>query len=403
MALITDDEIPETGEVAETLLEPVITKKTSTVYTDDNITNTQFDIEGYAWQTHGYYSQLLGDDDSPRRLDLHLSPTLQQYVRVNNFVIMTEDNPTPSTDSQTITTFEGSGKIYPAVVPNAGDMLVGNLRDGRQALFVITHVERSNVYASTTWEVTFQMVDYHSNIYQQNLDIKVVEELYFDIDSKSCGDSALQTIPKEDVYANIYSIAHRWWDEFYDLKAEVAIVEIKACRYFDHMINRFVSEIIPYDIYRELPKLREYTIPANGYSKKYNTVWDIMAHGGVNQFDFLSKHVELLDRTAFLSGNIYTGVGYAQIDGIIHPSLQPSLYGMNAVDDGIGYLFSSHFYDKETTSMKKIELLVYKAIHSEHVSYEEILEVLKETMSDTAAENRFYSYPILLWLLIRLV
>lgn len=388
---------------AGTVTETIVTSKTATVYTDVNLTSTQFEMDGYAWPVSAYFSQVLSADDSPRRLDVHLSPTLQQYIRINNFVILTDGDPSPSTDSQVITTMEGQGKIYPSLVPNAGDMFIATLRDGRSGLFVVTHVERTQSFSASVWDITYQLVDYLNQIYQDNLDIKVIKDLYFDEETKRCDDGLKTVVSKQAISDHIAMLVNRWWDEFYDLKTGVCVVKINDARYYDHMINRFMLEIVPYDLYRTLPSIQEFTIPASQYAKRYNTLWDIMAYGEFSQFDYISRHVLLMNRTEFLSGNVYTGIGYNQIEGIIHPSLQPSLFSANAVDmSNIQYIFTKAFYDKETTKMAPIETLVYRAISGEVNTYDDIIAVVKTVLADKTPEKRFYSLPILVWLLIRL-
>jgi hypothetical protein len=385
---------------AETLIEAIVTKETATVYTNNNVTGSDFEIDGYNWPVT-FYSQILAADDSPRRLDLHLSPTLQQYVKINNLLVVADDEPDPSTDLNTITTLEGIAKIYPSVIPNPGDMFIGNLRDGRSALFVVTHVVRQGYLSGSVREITYQMVDYLSDVYSNNLDIKVVKELYFDKETKLCDNGLKSTVSLGEVYASINMVATRLWDEYYDLLAQSLIVKIGESRMYDHSVNSFIAKIIPYQIYKTKPNIIEYNIPSNRYSKVYNTLWDVMAHGSFAQFEFVSRNALVMSRSEFIATNIYSSVGHAQIDAVIHPSMQPSLYGASTEDYGTGYIFSEYFYSNQLDRMTTLEKLVGKSIRGETASYADIITELRGAINDSSSK-RFYKLAIILWLLIRL-
>lgn len=365
--------------------------------------------QGDPWQGT-WYSQLLDTDDVPQRLDLQLSPTIQQYVKIVNYVVLQSSSLTPSTDENIITELTAEVVLYPGVTPNRGDHFVAPMSDGRVGLFVVTNFERTGYYKQQTHQVTLELVDYMSEVYQANLDLKTVQTLYFDPNNPlSPGTTAQVTLQRYDTASKLMEIVNWWWDEFYDLTTRTGIHPgwEASGRSYDASVVEFLTKIIPYDVYKYLPKLFNYPIPSQNYKKQFSSVWDILIDGETTHLRRIDRYVTTASIAEFRAQYVYSAVGFSHVDQVIIPSKQSTLIGYNSylvnerVDDAT-YVMSPGFYEGKVQEMTPLELIVYKAITQQSFTLEEVVKEI-EYLYDAPKEKQFYRIPVIIWLLLRLI
>jgi len=401
------NEPPAEAESTETVVE---IPPTSSVYegeTKQLIEGIQYN--GDPWKGT-WYSQLLDEDDIPQRLDLKLSPTIQQYVKIVDFVVLQSSELSPSTDENIITELTAEAVLYPSVTPNRGDHFVAPMSDGRIGLFVVTALERTGYYAQRTHQVTLELVDYMNETYQANLDLKTVQTLYFDpANPLSPGTSSQATLQRYDTASKLMELVHWWWDEFYDLTTRTGIHPgyEDSGRTYDAEVIEFLTKILPYDIYKQLPKLFNYPIPSQTYKKQFSSVWDILVDGEVTHLKRIDRYVRTTPIAEFRAQYVYSAVGFSHVDRVIIPSKQSTLVGYNAViaEETVlsdTYVMSSGFFEEKVQEMTPLELIVYKAITQQSFTLEEVVQEI-DYLYEAPLEKQFYRIPVMIWLLLRLI
>ncbi|QAX96007.1 hypothetical protein [Vibrio phage vB_VmeM-Yong XC32] len=395
-------EVPEPDKVVE---EP----DTPSVYeTEVKHISPEIRYEGDPWEVT-YYSQLLGGNSFPQRLDMGLSRTIQQYVRIKDYVILQTDSLSHDTDDQQITTLTGTSNLYPGVEPNAGDMFIARMSDNRWGLFTVTQHRRSGYYGHRTNEITYEFVDYMSDDYQRNLDLKTAETLYFDSsDPLAPGMSKQKRLESYDIATRLNEVIHWWWDEYYDLDTQTAIGSVSEYRkVYDEKLTEFMARILPEQVTYHLPAMKRYVVPSKRAKKSFASVWDILADGEPTHLRRVDRYVHEVTKREFLARHIYSAVAFSKVDYVAVPHSQPSLLGLvtyteNEYDGDDTYVFSKAFYDHDLTAMTPLEVLVNKVLRQESYTLEEVIKEI-EALYEADRMVIFYRIPVICWLLIQLL
>ena len=138
-------------------------------------------IEGSSY-TVNYYSQVLGQDTALYSHDRGQSRLYEQYRKINHLEIKL-DGPFTTNQDDDSKRFEvtGTGTIHSLVIPNHGDMMIGDAGDGREAIFQVEQSEKKSIFNESVYSITFTMICFVKDNPQkkQDMDAKVVQELHY--------------------------------------------------------------------------------------------------------------------------------------------------------------------------------------------------------------------------------
>lgn len=392
-----DDTPSKAPDVTETITAP----DSATVYDTKPEVKTAITLEGDPWTTKAYYSQVLGKDDTTRRLDLGLSPTLQQYVRINNFVILQTTELGANTDENIITVVAGEGTIYPSVVPNVSDHFVAAMSDGRMGLFIVKAVNRIKYYSYTAWNIAYELVDYHNEVYQRNLDAKTIDTWTYDPENPLVPlKGGNQSQDRYDITRKLKELCSWWYDEFYDLRTQTGI-HPGYQRLYDGNLIEFMNTVIPTKLKQFQPDLRVYATPTGEHKRTFRTIWNVIVDGETTGLRRIYRHSKVASTKGFGSSYIYTTIALADMGGVVFPSKEPTLVKLSAMDETqTAYVFSEAFYDDDKTNMTMLEKIVVQALANESYTTKVVITEI-EALYDLPLEIQFYRIPVLLWLLLR--
>ena len=189
------DETPSNAPV-EPVKEIVI--DTTTVYQGDTTVPTGTTLSGSPWVLKAYYSQYMSKDDYPRLIDFKLDPTLQQYVEIENFVLLMTESFSQDEDDNHISTIKGTATFYPGIVPNQWDMMVGPMSDGSMGVFTIPDVpKRAKYHKYTSHTAVIEFIGYYDEVYAEQFRIKSVDRLVFDPDNPGCPAKNIKEVETE--------------------------------------------------------------------------------------------------------------------------------------------------------------------------------------------------------------
>ena len=407
MPFYTDDNLTDeekgTFDHAPVTTEVVLTPKVTAKYDTEPKEVLDVVLEGSPWVCQ-YYSQLLNSDDSPKRLDFGLSPTLQQYVLINDFVILVRDALESSTDANNITRLTGAGTLYPALAPNIGDHFIAQMPDRQYGFFVITETERNKYYANTSWNIAYELVDYINEAYQNNLNLKTVDERWFDISRPSTlGRTKLDQVAKYETAAVLMELLLVLWDDYYDLATRTLVVNpTEAGLIYDDNVVEFLKKILPFEILSILPELKDYVVPSVSNRKNIGTFWDMLLSGNEAHLARMDRYVSKATPSELRSDYIYSAIGYSTFAAILIPSKTKVLTGYAITAEAETYVFTESFYDKDSETMSTLEELTMKALEHRSFTAADIITEADKVLEMESTEM-FYSIPIVVWLLLKLL
>ena len=99
----------------------------------------------------------MGAGEEPKEFQLSQSPVYQPYEKIEGFELKLSSALSVSQDQNNAFTVTGTALIYPSVIPNVGDVIIGALADGRLAQFSVSSVDVKTLYRQTVYEINFIM------------------------------------------------------------------------------------------------------------------------------------------------------------------------------------------------------------------------------------------------------
>lgn len=372
---------------------PVI--KTETIYAAELDELKQIvELEGTPW-IGTVYNQVLGIDDEPRQLDIQLDPTLQQYRKIEDYEFLLEGELDYTTDNSTgLDTITASVIAYPAYVPEIGDMWLATMPGGDAGLFVVTESTRSTYRALATHNVSLNLFSYPSAVELANLDIKTVENTYFNANSKT-----LSIHPRDDRNGRAIDIAKivaLYYDEFYDTDTETFLVPTDDdTLVYDPAITKFMSAVIPRNYRNINPRVRQYSVENYDYRKNFSTILDLLMRAVEYPRALLNNRMTEIDSNIFGAFNVHYNIALSKIDKVIYPKGIP-VNGSGEVPfdaDDTYYICSQAFYEEDEANYTVLDTYVDKYLTGKEVLYSDLVPIVN-ALPDATPLDRFYAFPV---------
>lgn len=415
-------------------------------------------VEGSNW-TVEYFSQALDIHSEPNPLSLNTSPLYQQYRRIRKMElkVTTPINFQPDEVTRTMEV-RGSGIAYPFLVPNKGDMFIGDIGDGRLGLFTITLATRATILKDSLYTIDFIMQTELNKDLLTNLEEKTIEEFHFSRDSLRRGCGPFITQPEFDRNARYATLKQelidRYLIDFYSRQHSTLLVPDQLRTTYDHFLVKAVLEMIGSHESMTVRRIREMNVSAEPVMSQ-PTIWDAIVRRSPYHLNGTTQRVHTVLTSYFRGRPTLQAIGVTGIRALVFPIDTPTdvdaYHTGRAFRDTVGlpldpgrprrhtsgapvsqeerdliwfqptevtesttawqlppdihpvthddyYVLSQAFYEREPTQMSKLELLIDNAINSRSLNYDQ-LDALLEHVWEWDNLERFYYYP-LLWVLL---
>lgn len=379
---------------------------TSTVYLEPSASNaaegqaTITEIEGTPWSIKAWYGQILGEDDYPNRFDHALDPTLQQYLKINDYVIKVTESLDGDTDDNIITTVIGTANLYPGVIPNQWDMFIAQMKDGRTGVFTVSEQPtRLNYLSTSAFSVTYELVDYLNGTYQAGLDGKVVKELYFDKENPTCSGATTETVDeKGPAMRELRRLYDLYYDMFFDRKTKTFILNKDNSRIYDDNIVRFMNTIVPTELRNGRTAPSSYSTPSVKYEQVSKTVLDVMIDGEMVLWYNVDTKYAKVAVDNFYSSFVMNSIMLSDIGYVYIPESQGSLNGDHEAE--ANYIFSEAFYDSPESDEHhtKFERLVKETMKRNFKSIDECIEIIDGELDYSDDHKLYHTIPVAIWI-----
>lgn len=376
-----------------------------------------------------YFEQLLGVDSGVSGLQLNRDPSNQQYRRINKFELKVTTALEPSQDDESNKFIvEGAANVYGNLIPNVGDMFLGDVGDGQEGVFQVTASRQMSTRKDATFEINFQMTSYSTPAIRADLERKAIETVVFVKNLLNYNHSPYLQLEEYDVALKLGSlgeeIADMYFSTFYSNEYKTLIVPDQEFVTYDHFLTSAVLSL--FDTY-ETPEVR-YVRKLNCDGDpvmKVTTIWDALLKRSVLYLKRSCTRVGLVgartfNRNAMLEGVYYSGVAYvaypydpeASIVGrdalkkrtpeknlhrrpegqeVDHLPLIPKVAATDS------YVFSDAFYN-DLPGQTKLEALTRDYLEEKALDNRALLEVANSYLEWEPIEQ-FYCAPVLLLLI----
>lgn len=418
-------------------------------------------INGSNWRVT-YFSQLLDFTQEPTPLALDRTPPYQQYQRINGIDIKVNQSLDISSDER-VRRFAvtGSGHTYPALTPNQGDMMIGDIGDGRAGLFTITSARRETYLRDSTYAVEWKMVGFLTDQQMANLEEKTQLTFYWDANKLGCGCNPYVTDVEHAANGEFAKmkedITKRYIGDFYSRQFSTFMVPDQLEYTYDHFVMKLLMSILDLSRSWNLRKARILNVMSEPVMSE-PTVWDMIVNQNqtvgcgaterahlvmtmISQwkpelqaigFSGIPRMVFPIDAPTNIDSQ-YKGTNRCMPAGIpfrpgqprrplpgpyksqmdrnenwfkrVPPEEQNELEAawkyppdIKPVTCDDYYVFSEAFYYEDAKLQSKLELLTWQMIKGESLNKNQLLSVIKCCLSWDNLE-RFYYHPVLIMML----
>lgn len=418
-------------------------------------------INGSNWRVT-YFSQLLDATQEPVALALDRKAPYQQYYRINGIDIKV-NQPFDISQDERIRTFSvtGSGHTYPALVPNIGDMMIGDVGDGRLGLFTITSARRETYMRDSTYAVEWKMVSFLSEQQMANLELKTQITYYWDANKLANGCNPYVTEAEQAAngeFAKMRAeIIRRYIGDFFSTQFFTFLVPDQLNNTYDHFVVRLLLSILDQSKDWNLRRAKILNVMSEPVMRQ-PTMWDMLVNQNPTMGCGSTERAHLVMTMISRWKPELQAIGYSGIPRMVFPIEAPTnvdaqYKGYNrTMPEGIPfqegqprrplpgpyksqadrndewfrrtpaeeqldlkmawsfppdikpvaiddyYVFSEAFYYEDAKLQSKLEMLAWQMIRGEQVNKDQLLSVIKCCLSWDNLE-RFYYHPVLILLL----
>lgn len=404
-------------------------------------------IEGSPWHVT-WFSQVVAQDSALKTFSLSMPATIQPMRMVHDLELRVTSPLTPSHIAEEgAMTLSGTANMYPGIIPNPGDVFIADIGDGRDGVFQITEVERKSIYAESSYEIQYQIIDYVTDIIRGNLNQKVVETLYFVRDLMSVGHTPIITGDEYDTRNYLVSYFTTWMNIYLPMftakSSKLLLVPMQGSRaIYDHFLNKFINTVFGVSEFPMLQHVRSLAVRESA-AMGVDTILDVIAERIPGKGGWISRNMGLAWAVTFSPRARTASVYHSGVSHMVFPDDAGESCNVTENDFGVvsmdtikldtsyvpttidvksgnlvtkvpvvtplhqvtRYIFSNAFYDfyspysqrrinNDRSGMSILELEITKYLEREPLDIVRLEQVIGETNKMPMVEQ-FYLTPII--------
>ena len=283
--------------------------------------------EGAPW-TVDYYRQVVNKHNDLREADPGQSSIYQQFEKILNMEIRVSSALTASHNSETsVTSVNGSGLIYPFIVPNVTDYFISNTADNKTALFKITQVDRRAFNTDSLHSVEYTMVGY--------IDENAALDIYTTIEEKSIRTyhfskdrllEGLDPILKTEDYHVVSNLkvvfndlVEHYYSTFFNRNFRNLLIPGQSYSIYDHFVTEYIKRIVDTSMHPLIREVKQVPVPPdNIFSQK--TLWDHLLFKDYNALKLYVQKTGVVAKGVFLKNPFILALAHSNVDYVVYPS-----------------------------------------------------------------------------------
>lgn len=281
-------------------------------------------LEGQAW-TIDYYSQVLAENDGTASHEAGLSSVYQSYRRIRGLELKLTQPPAPSQDSETAEmSITGEANVYPVLIPNMGDLIIGDMGDGREVLFTLSaQPSRLTHYADTAHSIQFKAIGFMTQALSEELDRKTVETLVFDLDYMRRGLRSLlpeQVLDQRLQFTQHYTrLLYAYLQDFFSHELQTFLVPDQSKITYDPFLVRYVAHLVGVDEHPALQHLQQLNTQQDPQMYEM-TLWQALQRLDGQLMPVLVRKMELYPVTRYWAMPMFNSIAYTPVEQVVGPN-----------------------------------------------------------------------------------
>lgn len=376
-----------------------------------------------------YFEQMLGVDSGLSGLQVNRDASNQQYRRINKFELKVTAALEPAQDDETNKwVVTGTANVYGMLVPNVGDMFLGDVGDGQEGVFQVTTSRKLSIKMDGTYEIGFQMTSFTTPTILADLERKTINTVVFVKNLLNYNHNPYLQLEDYDVAMRLGSLAGEITDMYFQTFMSkdymTLVVPDQELTTYDHFLTSAVLSLL--DTY-DTPDVRYVRkLNCDGDSvMKVTTIWDALLKRSVMYMKRACTRVGLVSARTFNKNAMLEGVYYSGVTYVVYPhdpegsldervALKKRLPQSSLVRRPEGqdkdslplipkvassdyYVFSEAFY-VDGPGQSKLEVLTRDYLEEKALDNRALLEVANSYLEWEPIEQ-FYCAPVLLLLI----
>jgi len=388
--------------------------KTSTLFADDHELDTIIQyVEGSKW-TVDYFKQIREINDEALMPDINVSSTTLKYDRINKLIIFLS-SAINQDDPDNIT---GEATINAGFLPSYGDPFIATLAGSREAIFVVTSVNKKMYSLHDVYEIEFKLfafLDRDSLLYRDLL-AKTMKEYIYDkdyVESKSSPIILAQDYKEKLNYKQVFETVRDYYftNMFNKEKRVISLPTITGVTYLDQYIMEFLYKIVGYSGYPNSNLINRFNITLD----INRTIWDLLLERNKTDLPFIKRDIDFVDIPYSTSNPTMRHMGWLGIDfitGEINPDYVvdysidikendipiPADFQDPIIADETDYIFSPAFYVEDVDNCGILEKAVLQYLRNEVID-DEVMNTLIAQYRYWSTLDQFRLIPVLMLLI----
>lgn len=280
-------------------------------------------ISGMSWVVD-YYSQVLGEDEEPKAFSATMQPAYQSYDLIKRYELKLQSDLSSSfDDAQNRVTMSGNALTYPKLKPNKGDVIIGDMGDGRAGRFSVTEVSQKTIYNNTCYEINFELVAVMDSQTEALLQHKTIKRGHFVKDFITYGQNPVLVddsyVLKQTIDAAIKEVLGSWLSEFYSYEiGSIKAPHCDCCLVYDPWVTSLMTKLFTINDHPLMGKINLYNCDA-GLLRNYTSIWDAILSGHSWVLDTAFKDYQLISTQHFNRNIFLRNISTSKIDLVVMP------------------------------------------------------------------------------------
>lgn len=218
------------------------------------------------------------------------------------------------------------GYVMFDLTPNKGDLFIKDVGDGRAGLFtLVEEPEIFNVTVDKCYGFEAQLTGIVTQEIMDNLNAKVIEDLYYHKDIAVAGGNAVLSRTDHDLNKELYQFQAAIVDEilannYYWDEDTIAIPNVENDLLYDPYLAKFLNYVIPHNLMGQRNKITllgvNYWVEGRQMQEPL-TVWDMFYRGDFSMPMRYKQNYYVHRRNSIMNTRNYGGVFFSKFDRAI--------------------------------------------------------------------------------------
>lgn len=280
-------------------------------------------IEGSPWHVT-WFSQVLAADSALSPFSPSVPASIHPLKKVHYLELRVTTPLAPEHIAEEgAMTLAGSANMFPGIIPNVGDVFIADIGDGRDGVFQITTVNRKSIYAESTYEIEYSIIDYATQVIRGNLEQKTVEVLYFVRDLMFDNRKPIITAAEYDNRNYLISFYTSWMSIYFRMfvskNTKLLAVPAQGTNIvYDHFMNKFINTVFGVGEFPEMANMRTLAVRESA-AMSVETMLDVIADRSPSLGGWISRDMGLALAVTFSIRARTAGIYHSGVTHVVFP------------------------------------------------------------------------------------